>query len=259
MTHIEDGMGNRSRLRLGVEVLAVIFSILAAFGIDAWWDDQQATRSELAALEGLRGEFFENRERLAERILTNFEAMEVVGEFFRASPADVRLMPAEEAAQMAVDIWAPYTFDPAVGATTSFLARGPAVTKQGERVRRAVTEWQTAFLDAGEELAVLWNASREVLGLQTEHVADLAPPEGLRPTLFTLMMVGGPARLARMRADERLMSATVAKIHLQTIYTGELAGLAELGDSVLVQLDVDMSALAPFEAFVRWSPPPTDR
>lgn len=258
MTKLEGGFGSRSWLRIGVEVLAVTFSILSAFGIDAWWDNQQAVSEELAALESLRGEFRENRERLAERVRTNFDAMERVGEFFRSAPEQIRLMPGEDAVVTAVDIWAPYTFDPSVGATTSFLARGPAVTERGERVRAAVTEWQAAFLDAGEESAVLWDASREVLELQAAHVADLAPPAGSRPSLADLLRVGGPERLARMRADERLMGATVAKVNLQGIYSGELAELAQLGDSVLARLDVDLSTLEPFDKLIRLAPP-TDR
>jgi hypothetical protein len=42
------------------EVLAIILSILIAFGIDAWWQDRRERESEQAALESLHAEFSQN-------------------------------------------------------------------------------------------------------------------------------------------------------------------------------------------------------
>ena len=48
-------------LRVFVEGVVIVLSILLAFGIDAWWDELGDRRSEREALVRLQGEFERNR------------------------------------------------------------------------------------------------------------------------------------------------------------------------------------------------------
>lgn len=43
----------------------MVFSILMAFGIEAWWSHQGELRAEVEALQGLSDDFGESLERLA--------------------------------------------------------------------------------------------------------------------------------------------------------------------------------------------------
>lgn len=62
----------------------IVVSILMAFGIDAWWDDQQQRESERVALRGLQTDFAGYLERLAEVRASNLDRIEA-GEALMAS------------------------------------------------------------------------------------------------------------------------------------------------------------------------------
>ena len=65
-----------SWVRLTVESVAIVASILLAFGIDAWWSDRQQRVEEHLILAELLEEFQENKISLDERINFNYAILE---------------------------------------------------------------------------------------------------------------------------------------------------------------------------------------
>lgn len=62
-------MSNTSEIpwkRIGIEAVAIVGSILAAFAIDAWWQDRQEKRDERSYLTSLRQEFIRGQEGIAQ-------------------------------------------------------------------------------------------------------------------------------------------------------------------------------------------------
>jgi len=55
---------NTHWLQTGVQAAVIIGSILMAFGIEAWWDDQQEAAHRTALLEDLQAEVVFNQEAL---------------------------------------------------------------------------------------------------------------------------------------------------------------------------------------------------
>jgi hypothetical protein len=224
--------------RIAFEAAAVVASILLAFGIDAAWDARQEGTAELAAIEALRAEMGMNLQVLVETIRYNDEAWNDVAEFLRTTPQGISSMQIDSVPWGGVEIslWAPFTFDPELGATTAFLGRPEASSEHIRELRRAVVNWDRQFVDAGEESRVLWESSREVLSIMTPYVADLVPAESGGPGL-SLIYQDYSARLAQIRADQRIVAAVIAKFNLQMIYTGELRDLLEETEHVLDLLD----------------------
>ena len=227
--------------KLTAEAVAVVASILLAFGIDAAWDARQEGAAERAAIEALRVEMISNRERLARTIRYNEEASASVAAFLRLSPQQILSMPADSfpPSSVHVRLWAPFTFDPDLGATAAFIGRRESSTAPVQALRRAVVNWDRRFVDAGEESAVLWGASRSVLELLTPYIADLVPDSRGSPGLNLIRQDYRP-RLARIRADPKVIAEVLAKFNLQGIYANELRGLLEATDEILGTLD-DMS------------------
>lgn len=60
-------------LRILVEGVVIVLSILLAFGIDAWWDDVQQQAAEQEALRGLETDFAANLEALKSSIAAHIE------------------------------------------------------------------------------------------------------------------------------------------------------------------------------------------
>lgn len=238
-------LGQRSWPRIAVEIIAVVASILMAFGIDAWWDVNQARLDEEVALGALRSEFLQNRSSLVERIELNRMGMARVRDFLRASPDELRSTGPDILVDFANDLWAPLTFDPALGATSGYLTQGVVVTEQGELVRRAVTDWERSFLDAGEEAAALWGASHAALAALATHVAQVSPNEGETAGILSLVRVEPVETLLAAQRDDQLRGLSITKVTLQNIYTRELSDLLVLTDSVLAVLGVEIETLPP--------------
>jgi hypothetical protein len=95
-----------------------------------------------------------------------------------------------------------------------------------------VVNWDRTFVDAGEESAVLWGASSAVLELLTAYIVDLVPQGEVGPVLNVILQDYLP-RMARIRADRRVIAAVLAKLNLQGIYTNELRDLLETTDNIL--------------------------
>ena len=51
--------------RLAVEAVVIVASILLAFGIEAWWDEQSERRDERVELIRVRDELTSDRDRLS--------------------------------------------------------------------------------------------------------------------------------------------------------------------------------------------------
>ncbi len=124
------------------EVTVVVFSILLAFGIEAGWDSRGERAAELNALDALLDEMTENRGQLAWVIATNDSAATRVSAWLRADSGQLAHLLADSAVvfglpALHVSIWAPYTYDPRVGALGVFLDRAdsPIARKAGAFVR----------------------------------------------------------------------------------------------------------------------------
>jgi len=55
-------------LRIGVEAIAIIASILVSFSLDPWWDGRELADRERRYLQSLEADFLENRERIERTI-----------------------------------------------------------------------------------------------------------------------------------------------------------------------------------------------
>ncbi len=144
--------GSRRWGRVVAEGLLIVFSILLAFGIEAWWNQRGESQAEVEALRGLRDDFGESLERLASAMT------EHVG----VRDASVRLL-----AMTGPDA-NPTVSDLVVDTLITFLIAGPKVLPvtvtydaliasgridllTSAELRRELARWSTAIVDLREE------------------------------------------------------------------------------------------------------------
>ena len=149
---MSQALGNLRWRRVVPEALLIVFSILLAFGIEAWWSHQGELRAEVEALQGLSDDFGESLERLASA------RAEHVG----VRDASVRLL-----AMTGPDA-NPTVSDPVVDTLVTVLISGPKVLPvtatydaliasgrldllRSEELRRELARWSTAIVDLREE------------------------------------------------------------------------------------------------------------
>ena len=138
--------------RVVAEGLLIVFSILLAFGIEAWWSERDERDAEAEALEGLRDDFVDNLGRLAS----------VMSEHAEVRDASVRVlaMTGPEANQIVSDlvmdtlvmalIAYPKVF-PVTATHDALIASGRIELLQSATLRRELARWSTAIADLREE------------------------------------------------------------------------------------------------------------
>ena len=144
--------GSRRWGRVVAEGLVIVFSILLAFGIEAWWGQRGESQDEVEALRGLRDDFGESLERLASAMT------EHVG----VRDASVRLLAmtgpdADQAvSHLVMDtlvmglIAYPKVF-PVTATYDALIASGRIQLLESVALRRELARWSTAVVDLREE------------------------------------------------------------------------------------------------------------
>ena len=216
--------------KIAVESVAVVASILLAFGIDATWDTWRERTTEREIIAALHEEMLSNRTQLEDVIRLNEEAADHFTAFLRMSPEEIATTAGD---RWVVDaLWAHYTFDPEVGALDLFLERDVSADERARLIRRAAVNWQAVLADAGEEGQVLWTATGATLLHMAAYASDQLPQGGRGPTLYTMLDDFGP-RMSRLRVDDEFLTAARAKFTLQKIYNDELGFLLTQTESLL--------------------------
>lgn len=216
--------------KTAVESLAVVASILLAFGIDATWDTWRERTTEQEIIAALHEEMLSNRTQLEDVIRLNDEAAAHFTAFLRLSPEELATTTGD---RWVVDaLWAHYTFDPEIGALDLFLERDVSADERARLIRRAAVNWQAVLADAGEEGEVLWTATGATLLHMAAYASDQLPEAGREPTLYTMLDDFGP-RMSRLRVDAEFLTAARAKFTLQKIYNDELGFLLAQTESLI--------------------------
>ncbi len=138
--------------RLVGEGLLIVFSILLAFGIEAWWSQRGERQAEAEALNGLKDDFVESLERLASAGSNHVEVRD----------ASIRLlaMTGPDADQTVSDpvmdtlvvalIAGPKVF-PVTATYDALIASGRIQLFESAALRRELARWSTAVVDLREE------------------------------------------------------------------------------------------------------------
>jgi len=111
-----------SSSRFLIEAFVIVVSILLAFGIDAWWDEQRERSEEAEVLAGLHREFEEYRDVLNRRIELHAEILSAITAVLEST---------EAGAWVSMD----WDMDSAIGRALS-----PPTTNLGGGVRDALVQ-----------------------------------------------------------------------------------------------------------------------
>ena len=166
-----------------VEVCTIVFGILLAFALDAWWNQERERGRELVALESLAEEFSQNLSELATRSARNERTAERLEAFQSTLDASIEGTVVLEAEALTPLIqWA--TSDLATGTLDGLLVSGELGLISNATLRTALASWPAAIEDAQEDeiLAqqfVEFVLTPSLLGQDVVKAAYLARPRPL--------------------------------------------------------------------------------
>ena len=189
-------------LRVFVEGVVIVGSILLAFGIDAWWDGRQAEAARQEWLVALEADFETNASLAARYVDRSAGDRDLARRFV--------LMNAEEAAQIPQD------------STWTYLVAlfrpnpAPELASEDDELRRAIGEWRTAISYVNEFDARLWellSLVQSALGKYPELQRAFAETDGTGGALTPL-----PGTFAaEVRADDQVMNLAAQKVFAATV------------------------------------------
>ncbi len=119
----------------------IVGSILLAFVIQAWWDDQNEQDAVETALSNVVIEVEDQWVELADAIETNLSRVSLFEEFLSLTPAELRALSEDSLDIISASFLPPRTFDGGGSALSSLLAGGSLSLIPDPEVRAALVQW----------------------------------------------------------------------------------------------------------------------
>lgn len=131
--------------RLIAEGVAIIVSILLAFGIDAWWDNRQDRAEERTILRAIVAEIDGNLAAIDEQLVFRADQQAAIQQLFDASDGEIELT-AEEIDQLigALTYWARSNHN--TGAIDSLINGAGLTIVSDPSLRARLTNLQSAYV-----------------------------------------------------------------------------------------------------------------
>lgn len=137
-------------LKLLIEALLIVLSILLAFAIEAWWAERKERIEERKLLVNLKADFIKNDGLLHNSIerftMTLENAQQLMDYINPGEPAQLEVL--ADSVLFRHLLW--HTYDPVVGTLNSAIASGHISLIENESLRTELSEWQDLVDDMKE-------------------------------------------------------------------------------------------------------------
>lgn len=210
--------------RVIAEGVAIVVSILLAFGIQAGWETRQQRAEERRALALLDLEFRANRDSLRVLMTDHAANLEGLRRFYETPLEELRGMDADSIVDAVVGAFIlQITYDPSIGAMETLLRGGRISVLRDLELENMLWLWQRQLVDSQEEGRLLIetvNGSLEEfvrLGVMNPHMPDELAPNSVE----------------RMWRSEFLGAQAVTLDLWRRVYLDELQSLYDLTDAVI--------------------------
>jgi hypothetical protein len=229
-------------LRISLEGVLIVTSILLAFGIDAWWADQQEQKEAVRLVESLHEDFTATRSSLAETIRIQEETVDRLTRLDRMSALDLARLPSDSVDGFTFAVVAPWTFDAQSGTLEALVASGRLGVLGVEGLPSALLEWKARVEDLEEEKAEV----RAVANISRRRTASLGGPWptqdlGITPFMVQALRDFATADLTVVATDVELRALLREKRMACLVYLAELVPLLAQTDSIVSILDDALS------------------
>lgn len=137
--------------RVGIEALAIVASILLAFGIDAWWDGRQESTSDLKQLSAVLDELYVHKRLMAEAIDAHLGTIEEGKELLAIMAAPPGSTSDADIARLMARFVNFYQINTPFGALNTAFQSGAISRMEDSALASALASWPVAIDDLLEE------------------------------------------------------------------------------------------------------------
>jgi hypothetical protein len=222
-------------LRILVEGVVIVGSILLAFGIDAWWDQVQERIEEQEVLAGLDADFERNQQQLDDVLLNQAAFQSRIDRLESMSAVELAAIPPDSSGAYVRGLRGMATFDAGDGTLDAMIASGKLGVISDPGLRDRLLRWKLQVVDAEEEADDVRASAQRVV----QRMADLGGPWQMnRPNgrVVAVTAVLPLADLSVLSGDPELMSRARARRFDGLVYAGVLSRLATAADSLVLEI-----------------------
>jgi len=133
-------------LRILIEGVVIVVSILLAFGIDAWWEEQQDQAEEQRILSALLDEFIENNDILATTGEGHRREVRAMEDLLAAAESDELPATATLDTIFAKTLYVKH-YNPRTGALSSTISSGRINLVRNSELRNRLAGWDAIISD----------------------------------------------------------------------------------------------------------------
>lgn len=222
--------------RIVVEAVAIVLSILLAFAIDAWWDEQKEREVEHRTLQALQRDLMASNEELDRLLQALADVRTNFAQFQSATPAELAQIDPEAVRPIVISLVTPASFEPVTATLDALSSDGRLGLISDPELLTQLSNWQRALDDLEENRVDLHAESVRVLRAMELHGGPFIRWRRSLDGLEVLQRPDGEV-LAALRQDADFMGK--ARMHQYTLsgYLLELRRLDENLESLLALLE----------------------
>lgn len=221
---------------IAVEAVAVVVSILLAFAIDAWWTDKKESKVAQFALLALRDDFTASSQQLATVILSLETARTDFSRFRLSTAAELAESDLETNRRFLTALVKNHTFDPVTTTLDASANDGRLGLISDARLLSQLSNWQRSLDNIVDISFELRAESVRVRRAMERHGGPFARWRQQADQPEVLNQADGET-MANLRQDAEFMGTAMSHQYALTVYLYSLRPLAEMLDSITVQLD----------------------
>jgi hypothetical protein len=232
--------GRVSWRRLLAEGLVIVFSILLAFGVDAWWDGHTERQRETALLTDLLAEFRASRPELVQRA-EGARRMAGANATLTALVADAAGRGTVEVADsLILAVIGGPTYEPETNALEGAVASGQIEIIRSDTIQAELANWRRMIVDTREDEVL-------VRDLTTDQVVPLLSRDVELGTYYDRLLdwffgttAGKVTGSARLAGSTELAGALAQRGFYTQFSADDLAGMLEALDRLIELIDREL-------------------
>ena len=215
-----------------LEGVVIVGSILLAFAIQAWWDDQNEQDAVETGLSVVVLEVEEELVELEDAIETNLSRVSLFEEFLSLTSAELRALSEDSLDIISASFLPPRTIDGGGSALSSLLAGGSLSLIPDPKVRYALVEWGRVSDEIDEDRTITASVALRLQELAAARGLFFANSSYLRGEAYpgALSM---SAAMSALRDDEEFVGVLAQLAREYVFFVDELRHLLPRFDHIL--------------------------
>jgi len=220
-------------VRMMLEAILIVASILLAFGIDAWWNERQERIEEAEILQGLKQEFDRNQTILEIQIALHSDALLAIEELLAASRRGFWESDAHSVDEALGLLISPPTTDIGSGVLDALVGAGRIQILSNKNLRSKLAAWKGVFGEVHDDEVMGRNfVMNRIINYLTKEGVPLGGAFNNTGTKWPTALADDADALSRLWADPEFRSILEVrygfKSHTTLEYEVVMKAIAEI-------------------------------